>query len=112
MDTGSTGRRRNRSWPEALKREIVAASFEPGCSVSVVARRYDVNSNQMFGWRKMFREGSPAQADHFSQKIGIRRLFQKGAKVHHVVGHRGLLRSVNRFGDQTLPEFHDDHRHG
>lgn len=63
MDTSSTGRRRNRSWPEALKREIVAASFEPGCSVSVVARRYDVNSNQLFGWRKMFRDGSPAQAD-------------------------------------------------
>ena len=31
MDTTGTGRRRNRSWPEALKREIVAASFAPGC---------------------------------------------------------------------------------
>lgn len=63
MDTSSTGRRRNRSWPEALKREIVAASFDPGSSVSVVARRYDVNSNQLFNWRKAFRNGSPAQAD-------------------------------------------------
>jgi hypothetical protein len=42
------GRRRNRSWPEALKREIVAALFEPGASVSVVARRYEVNADQAF----------------------------------------------------------------
>ena len=38
MDMNGCGRRRNRFWPEALKREIVAASFEPGASVSVVAR--------------------------------------------------------------------------
>jgi transposase len=48
MGMTATGRRRNRSWPEALKREIVAASFAPGASVSVVARRYDVNANQYF----------------------------------------------------------------
>jgi transposase len=63
MDTTATERRRNRSWPEALKREIVAASFAPGSSVSVVARRYDVNTNQVFGWRKLYRDGLPALAD-------------------------------------------------
>jgi hypothetical protein len=65
MDTKGSGRRRNRSWPEALKREIVAASFEPGASVSLVARRYDVNTNQLFSWRKLYRHvllgsGGPA----------------------------------------------------
>jgi transposase len=54
MDATPTGRRRNGSWPEGLKREIVAASFAPGSSVSKVARRYDVNANQVFGWRKLF----------------------------------------------------------
>jgi transposase len=63
MDTTGTGRRRNRSWPEALKREIVAASYAPGSSVSIVARRYDVNTNQVFGWRKLYRDGSSASAD-------------------------------------------------
>ena len=63
MGTSSTGRRRNRSWPEALKREIVAASFAPGSSVSVVARRYDVNANQVFGWRKLYRDGVLVPAD-------------------------------------------------
>jgi len=56
MDTKGNGRRR-RLWPEALKREIVAASFEPGASASVVARRYDVNSNQLFMWRRLYRDG-------------------------------------------------------
>jgi transposase len=57
MDTsGSKGKRRRRSWPDALKREIVEATIEPGASVSIVARRFDVNANQVFSWRRRFRE--------------------------------------------------------
>ena len=50
--------RRHRSWPEALKREIVAATLVPGSSVSVVARRYDVNANQVFAWRRRYRDAA------------------------------------------------------
>jgi transposase len=63
VDTIATGRRRNRSWPEALKREIVAASYEPGSSASMVARRYDVNTNQLFAWRKLYRDGDRARVE-------------------------------------------------
>ena len=56
MDTSLRVTRRHRSWPEALKREIVAASLAPGASVSVVARHYDVNTNLVFSWRKRFGE--------------------------------------------------------
>src|ERR1700681_1280599 len=62
MGITATGRRRNRAWPEALKREIVAASFAPGASVSTVARHYDVNANQVFSWRKRFRDEPRAPA--------------------------------------------------
>jgi transposase len=55
MGTTTSGRLRKR-WPEALKREIVAASLAPGASVSVVARQYDVNANQVFSWRKRYRQ--------------------------------------------------------
>ena len=58
----ATGRRRHRSWPEALKREIVAASFAPGSSVSMVARHYDVNANQVFSWRRLYRDDPRAPA--------------------------------------------------
>ena len=54
MDTSLREGRRHRSWPEALKREIVAASLEPGSSVSLVARCCDVPANQVFAWRKSY----------------------------------------------------------
>ena len=62
MGITATGRRRNRSWPETLKREIVAASFTPGSSVSMVARHYDVNANQVFSWRRLYRDDPRAPA--------------------------------------------------
>ena len=49
-------RRRRRRWSEARKRRIVAESYQAGVSVSVVARRHDVNANQVFGWRRQYRE--------------------------------------------------------
>ena len=56
MDTNK--QRRYRSWPESLKREIVAASLVPGASVSRVARRYDVNANQVFTWRRRYQDAA------------------------------------------------------
>ena len=65
MDSSLRVRRRHRSWPDALKREIVAASLVPGASVSLVARRYDVNTNLVFTWRKRLGETPRvAQAPH------------------------------------------------
>lgn len=39
------------------RREIVEATLLAGASVSRVARRYDVNANEVFYWRKLHREG-------------------------------------------------------
>ena len=49
-------RARRRRWSEARKRRIVAESYEAGVSVSVVARRHDVNANQVFSWRRQYRD--------------------------------------------------------
>jgi transposase len=43
---------KRRQYSDALKRQIVAEALAPGASVSVVARRHDVNSNQLFRWRR------------------------------------------------------------
>jgi transposase len=51
---GAMGRRR---WPDAAKRRIVGETLEPGASVSVVARRHDVNANLVFTWRRQYRDG-------------------------------------------------------
>jgi transposase len=57
-DTKQAGGKRRR-WPEALKRELVAATLEPGASVALVARRHDVNANMLFKWRRRFTAVAP-----------------------------------------------------
>ena len=41
-----------RFWPDDQKRRIVAQELMPGVSVAQVARRYDLNANQIFNWSK------------------------------------------------------------
>jgi transposase len=43
---------KRRQYSESLKRQMVAETQAPGASVSIVARRHDVNSNQLFRWRR------------------------------------------------------------
>lgn len=52
--------RRRRSWPDELKRQIVAESLAPGASVSAVARRHDINTNMLFTWRRQLGGQAPA----------------------------------------------------
>ena len=60
---GSKSKMRRRSVKE--RREIVEETLEAGASVARVARRHEVNANQVFYWRKLYREGrlggSPGQ---------------------------------------------------
>lgn len=44
--------RRRRSWGDDEKAMICEQTRVPGVSVSQVARRYDVNANQVFKWLK------------------------------------------------------------
>ena len=50
-DAGATKRFR-RSWSRDQKRRIVEETFHPEASVADVARRYGVNANLLFNWRK------------------------------------------------------------
>ena len=45
-------RRTRRFWSEDEKRRIAAQTYAPGVSVSQVERRYDVNANLIFKWRR------------------------------------------------------------
>ena len=40
-----------------LKRQIVEETLVPGASVARVARAHGVNANQVFGWRRQYRQG-------------------------------------------------------
>lgn len=64
VTTDSLGRRGGprRRWPEAAKRKIVEETFEPGASVAIVARRYELNANVVFAWRRLYRAGEAGRA--------------------------------------------------
>jgi transposase len=49
--------RHPRRWAVDQKRRIVEETFVPGASVSIVARRHDVNTNLVFDWRQKYRQG-------------------------------------------------------
>ena len=53
-EDGAAIRRRRRSWSVEEKRRIVDASLEDGVSIAEVARRHDLNANQLFTWRRKF----------------------------------------------------------
>lgn len=52
-----TGVERRRRWTFDAKAAIVAESYATAISISDVARRHGVNRNQLFQWRRQFREG-------------------------------------------------------
>jgi transposase len=55
VETGSRVKRRKRSVEEKCR--IVEETLEAGASVARVAMRNAVNANQVFAWRKKYREG-------------------------------------------------------
>ena len=58
MSVGKDGlapvRRKRRSWTRDEKRRVVDESREEGASIAEVARRHDINANQLFTWRRQF----------------------------------------------------------
>jgi transposase len=52
----SEGGRRRRHWSDDDKARIVAECDRPDMSVSLVARRHDLNTNLLFSWRRQFLE--------------------------------------------------------
>jgi len=47
-----TGPGRRRRWSAEEKAQIVAEAMAPGATVSEVARRWQLSSQQVFGWRR------------------------------------------------------------
>ena len=79
-ESGGLVRRRRRRWSEAQKRQIVAETHEPGVSVPMVAQRYNVNANQVFAWRRLFR--APARETGIAGFVPV----VVGAAPGHEVG--------------------------
>jgi transposase len=55
-----TGPGRRRRWSADEKARIVAETLVPGARVSEVARRWQICSQQVFGWRRAMRQDVPS----------------------------------------------------
>ncbi len=49
-----TPRRTRRRWSDDFKRRVVAEASQSGVSVAALARRYDLNNNLLFNWKRRF----------------------------------------------------------
>jgi transposase len=61
-----TGPGRRRRWSAEAKAQIVAETLVPGARVSEVARRWQVCSQQVFGWRRATRHDLQTVSTQFS----------------------------------------------
>jgi len=63
-------KRRHRSKLE--RRQIVEETMAPGASVAVIARAHGVNANQVFHWRRLYRDGLLDGCKPGSQFVPVR----------------------------------------
>lgn len=55
-----TSVRKRRRWSLAEKQRLVAATLEPGGSVSAVARQAGIRTTQLYGWRLRMHASAPS----------------------------------------------------
>jgi len=91
--------RRLRHYALELKRRIVEESFAPNASVSVVARRHDVNANLVFEWRRKYREGTLVD-----KKVSARAALAAPDLLRiGVVDHGGAIRPLPVVNGHSVP---------
>ncbi|MCA7961245.1 transposase [Burkholderia multivorans] len=56
-DTMTDRPRKYQHHPTEFKRQVVEASLVPGTSVAALALQHGINANQVWAWRKLYKEG-------------------------------------------------------
>nr|WP_086650066.1 transposase [Escherichia coli] len=74
IDVLGPEKRRRRTTQEKIA--IVQQSFEPGMTVSLVARQHGVAASQLFLWRKQYQEGSLTAVAAGEQVINAKRVYR------------------------------------
>src|SRR5438046_2095701 len=109
VDTKQSRPARRRDWPEELKRQMVAETLEAGSSVSLVARRHDLNANQLFTWRWGILQKEPPSVTESGAMVPVeivpepetrttRRRVERAVPVRQTAGTRPLHMAAHRAG--------------
>jgi transposase len=98
----ATVRRKRRSWSVEEKRRIVDESLEDGASIAEVARRHDLNANQLFTWRRQFGvEPQDVEQQELRPILPVT-IAPDVAAEHSVLGSTGQMEIVLVGGDRIL----------
>ena len=79
-----TSVQRRRRWSPEEKRSILEEAEQPGNSLSAVARKYGVNPNQLFHWRKLMREGALVAVEADDQVVPASEVKQLKAQIREL----------------------------
>jgi transposase len=79
-----TSVQRRRRWSPEEKRAILEEAEQPGNSLSAVARKYGVNPNQLFHWRKLMREGALVAVEADDQVVPASEVKQLKAQIREL----------------------------
>jgi transposase len=88
----------------AQKRAMVAESLAPGTSVALVARRHEVNANQIFAWRRMYRAGmlEVESSERASQLLPVKIAAAKSASEEGRVRQRRTQPTRERLAQDVI----------
>ncbi|SRA53334.1 Insertion element IS2A protein [Escherichia coli] len=96
IDVLGPEKRRRRTTQEKIA--IVQQSFEPGMTVSLVARQHGVAASQLFLWRKQYQEGSLTAVAAGEQVVPASELAAAMKQITQLIE----VMLVGRGGDQAV----------
>src|SRR5512139_3488431 len=94
-----TSVQRRRRWTPEEKRALLEEAEHPDSSVSAVARKYGINPNQMFHWRKLMREGALVAVradDHVVPASEVKQLKAQIRELERLLGKKTMETDILR----------------
>lgn len=90
---------RKRRWTPEEKRAIVQETYQPGMSVSLIARKYGIFASQLFLWRRHMEEGGIkgiATQDEVVSKTEYKELEKRLRETERLLGKKTLENEILR----------------
>jgi transposase len=89
----TTSVQRRRRWSAAEKMRMVEETYQPGATVSLVARQHGVGPNQLFTWRRLAAQGALTAAAAGEEVVPAsehRALQQQVRELQRLLGKKTL----------------------
>ena len=90
---------RRRRWTSEEKRSIVQETYQPGMSVSIIARKYGIFLSQLFYWRRFMEDGGIkglSSQEDLVPKSQLKELEKRLRETERVLGKKTLENEILR----------------